>query len=205
MIRVMVVDDHPLVLEGLRTAIAEAPDVELVNLTSTLAAARLALLGDPDIVICDIRLSDGSGFELLADAACGPRPPAFLMISSFDSPQYIHASQRLGAAGFLLKSSPTSEILEAVRRIAAGGSAYDVRLMQGREPWHALTGRERDVLTGVVAGRTNDEIAGDLRISRKTVEVYLSRMFARSGSLSRTELAVKAEREGWLDIPSSGS
>jgi DNA-binding NarL/FixJ family response regulator len=65
----------------------------------------------------------------------------------------------------------------------------------------SLTIRQRGVLAGLLAGRTNEEIAGDLTISRKTVEVHLSRLFTRTGSLSRTELAVKAEREGWLNTP----
>lgn len=197
----MVVDDHPLVLDGLRQAIAEAPDLALLHSAGTLTGA-LAVLSDPaDVVICDIRLGDESGFELLVHAAELACPPAFLMISSFESPQYLHAAQRLGAAGFVLKTAPTSAILDAVRRIAAGGSAYDIRLMRGAQAWRPLTGRERNVVAGVVAGRSNDEIGSDLGISRKTVEVYLSRLFARSGAQSRTELAVLAERERWLDVP----
>lgn len=204
MIRVAVVDDHPLVLDGLRAALADSGDVELVASLATLADARAALNEEVDVVICDIRLGDESGFQLLSEAAGLTRAPAFLMISSFDSPQYVHAAQRLGAAGFLLKTAPSSEILAAVRRIAAGGSAYDVRLIRGRG-WRPLTKREHDVLAGVVNGRSNDEIAADLGVSRKTVEVYLSRLFVRSGAQSRTELAVLAERERWLDVPPAPS
>lgn len=204
MIRVAVVDDHPLVLDGMRQAIADAPDLELAASPASLDAARAALNEDVDVVICDIRLGEESGFQLLVEATeLSAKPPRFLMISSFDSPQYIHAAQRLGASGLLLKTAPTQEILDAVRRIAAGGSAYDLRLMRPGETWRPLSGREREVLAGVVAGRTNDEIAGDLGISRKTVEVYLSRLFARSGAQSRTELGVRAERERWLDVPPS--
>lgn len=200
-IRVAVVDDHPLVLDGLRQAIADAPDLELVHAPATIAEARAVLDDDLDVVVCDIRLGDESGFALLIEAAELQRPPAFLMISSFDSPQYIYAAQRMGASGFLLKTSASTEILDAVRRIAAGGSAYDLRVMRRGQPWRPLTGRERDVLSGVINGRSNDEIASDLGISRKTVEVYLSRLFVRCGAQSRTELAVLAEREHWLDVP----
>lgn len=200
MIRLAVVDDHPLVLDGLRAALADVDGIQLVASPATVADARAVLDDDLDVVICDIRLGNESGFQLLAEAAGRDRSPAFLMISSFDSPQYVYAAQRLGAAGFLLKTAPTTEILDAVLRIAAGGSAYDVRLMRSRA-WRPLTKREHDVLSGVVDGRSNDEIGSDLGVSRKTVEVYLSRLFARSGAQSRTELAVLAERERWLDVP----
>jgi two-component system response regulator DesR len=125
------------------------------------------------------------------------------MLSSFDTPQYIDAAQRLGAAGFLLKTTPTDEILAAVRRVNAGGSAFPLDLVRSgaQSPWKPLTPRERDVLAGLMRGRSNDEIAAELGISRKTVEAYLSRLFARAGALSRTELAVRAERERWLDMP----
>jgi DNA-binding NarL/FixJ family response regulator len=203
-IRVLLVDDHPLVTERLEARLRAEDDLGVVSSAATLAAAELALLQNTvDVAICDVRLPDGSGFELLDRAAALPSPPRFIMLSSFDTPQYVDAAQRLGAAGFLLKTTPTDEILEAVRRVHAGGSAFPIELIRAgaQSPWKPLTTRERAVLARLLKGRSNDEIAADLGISRKTVEAHLSRLFARAGALSRTELAIRAERERWLDMP----
>ena len=207
MIRVLLVDDHPLITERLETRLRGEPDIEVVSSATSKESAEVALATNGvDVVICDIRLPDGSGLELL-DEIAGPGSPRFLMLSSFDTPQYIDAAQRLGAAGFLLKTTPTDEILASVRRIHAGGTAFDLDLVRaGAEaPWHALTPRDRDVLAALMRGRSNDEIAAELHISRKTVEAHLSRLFAQTGVLSRTELAIRAERERWLDMPPARS
>lgn len=206
MIRVLLVDDHPLVTERLEARLRAEADMTVVTSAATLEEADLRLTqGDVDVAICDVRLPDGSGFELLDRSASLPDPPRFIMLSSFDTPQYIDAAQRLGAAGFLLKTTPTDEILAAVRRVNAGGSAFPLALVRSgaQSPWKPLTARERDVVDALMKGRSNDEIASDLGISRKTVEAYLSRLFARAGALSRTELAIRAERERWLDMPAT--
>lgn len=203
-IRVLLVDDHPLITERLDTRLRSESDIEVVACAASKEAAQLIMAERAlDLVICDVRLPDGTGFELLDEATSLPTPPRFLMLSSFDTPQYIDAAQRLGAAGFLLKTAPTEEIIAAVRRIHAGGSAYDLALVRSgaQAPWKPLTPRERDVLGALMRGRSNDEIAADLDISRKTVEAHLSRLFARAGVMSRTELALRAERERWLDMP----
>jgi DNA-binding NarL/FixJ family response regulator len=125
-IRVVIVDTHPMFVDGFRSAVATAQDMTVVASPSTLDAARDALQGTPEIVVCDIQLPRGTGFQLLAEARRQPHPPAFAMMSSSDSPHYAHASLRLGAAGFLLKTSPTTRILDSLRRIARGSNAYDV-------------------------------------------------------------------------------
>jgi DNA-binding NarL/FixJ family response regulator len=204
MIRVLLVDDHPLVTERLEARLGSEPDIDLLSSAGSVSAAEQALEDNQvDVVICDVRLPDGSGFELLDRSMSLGNPPRFIMLSSFDTPQYIDAAQRLGAAGFILKTAPTEEILASVRRVHAGGSAYGLDLVRAgaQSPWKPLTPRERDVLAGLMRGCSNDEIAADLRISRKTVEAHLSRLFTRAGALSRTELALRAERERWLDLP----
>lgn len=204
LIAVLLVDDHPLVIDGLVGRFRAEPDFDpVVDRASVVAAADALSHQQFDVVVCDVRLPDGSGFELLEMAGGLPRPPAFVMLSSFDTPQYVDAALKLGASGFLLKTAPPEELVAAVRRAHVGGTSFDLRLVRrGAEmPWRALTPRERDVVAGLIRGRSNDEIAGDLAISRKTVEAYLSRLFARAGAMSRTELAVRAERERWLDMP----
>ena len=124
------------------------------------------------------------------------------MLSTFQTPQYVTAAVALGASGFVAKTAPTEEIVDAVRIVANGGTAFPreaIRPARGR--WQPLTRREHDLIAGVLAGRSNDELSADLRIARKTVEAYLTRLYARFGVLSRTELAVLAEREQWLSLP----
>ena len=201
-IRILLVDDHPLVVDGLRSALRQEPDLEVRAVAGTVAAARAALEERVDVVICDVRLADGSGFELLKEAASENEGPAFLMISSFNAPQYVDAARRLGAAGFVVKTAPAEQIVSAVRRVQAGGVWFDAHAADrdGRRA-PVLTQRERDVIGLIVRGRSNEEIAGDLSISRKTVEAHLSKLYARTGAMTRTELAVLAERGGWLDVP----
>jgi len=93
---------------------------------------------------------------------------------------------------------PTAELIEAIRRVADGGIHFSSRPDLGSRP---LSGREREVLARIVDGRTNDEIGADLGITTRTVEAHLTRLYARSGVQSRTELATRAVREGWLDVP----
>ncbi len=205
-IRVLVIDDHPLVSDGLRQALGHEPDLEVVGVVGTVEAAWVRLhVGDIDVAIVDVRLPDGSGLELIRRAQTLPGRPAFLVLSSFPVPQYVDAARTLGASGFLVKTAPTDEIVAAVHRVASGGTAFDgPRQRPVEHRWQPLSGRERDVVVGVLRGRTNDEIGADLGISRKTVEAHLSRLYQRFGVIGRTELSVRAEREGWLDMPSGG-
>jgi DNA-binding NarL/FixJ family response regulator len=202
-IRVLVVDDHPIVLAGLVTALAQQPDIEMVlSARDREEAARLLEEHRIDVGLVDVRLQDGTGFDIIG-AHSAEEAPAWIILSSFESPQYLAAALRIGAAGYIGKTAPLAELVEAIRRAAAGGTAYDARQLRTAKPALAqtLSNRERDVLRGVLAGRSNDEIGLDLRIRRKTVESYLSTLFDRFGVTSRTELALIADREGWLDLP----
>jgi DNA-binding NarL/FixJ family response regulator len=202
MISILLVDDHPMVTERLESRLRAEHDMEPVLVAGTVAEARaLGAPGAFDVMVSDIRLPDGSGLDLLEASASWSHRPRVLLLTQFDLPQYLGAAQRLGAAGYLLKSTPTDAIVEAVRRVHAGGWAFAPDLADAERGWVPLRPRERDVLVGLMRGQSNDEIAASLGISRKTVEVYLGRLFARAGAASRTELAIVVERERWLDIP----
>jgi DNA-binding NarL/FixJ family response regulator len=201
LIDVLIVDDHPLVSEGLRAAVDADPDLRVVAVASSLSEARRALERlHPRVAVIDIRLGDGSGLELIdPDSAT-----ASILLSSFDTPQYIDAARRLGAAGFFLKSGPTDALLAGIKQVAAGDLAFAPEVVRheavsGR--WRPLSERERDVVRLLLEGRSNDEIARGLGLARKTVESHLAHLYERCGCASRTELAVRAEREGWLDLP----
>lgn len=195
-IRVVVVDDHPLVREGTAALLGAEPDVEVVGTAGSLdEAAALLESAAPDVVVLDIRLGQGSGLELLRAGGDGP---AVVIVTSYDYPQYVEAALRLGAAGFVLKTAPVSELVDAIRRAASGGMAFGSRPRSGGP---ALTARELDVVRLVVDGRSNDEIGAALGIGAKTVESHLRRLFERFSLASRTELATRALREGWLEVP----
>jgi DNA-binding NarL/FixJ family response regulator len=205
-IRVVIVDDHPLIVEGLRGALGRAPGLDIVGTAGSVEEAR-RLIGEtaPDIALVDLRLPDGSGTELLAEFQKRGDAPAFIVLSTFLTTQYVNAAIALGASGFLLKTTPTELILGAIQDVVGGKLAFSAEQLRAswRAGWTPLTARERDIIAGVMAGRSNDELSGSLSISRKTVEAYLSRLFDRFGVVTRTELAVLAEREQWLALPTA--
>jgi DNA-binding NarL/FixJ family response regulator len=197
MIRVAVVDDHPVFREGTAGLLAREPDMEVSALGGTLEDASAILAGPeaPDVLLLDVRLGDESGLSLL-DRGSGTC--AIVMFTAYDYPQYVQAALTLGAAGFVAKSAPIDELLAAVRHAASGGLAFS-RRPKGSAP--ALSEREVEVIRLVADGLSNDEIGQTLAVTSKTVESHIGRIFARTGVHSRTELAARAIREGWLDVP----
>ena len=186
---------------GTAALLRAQPGLEVVGVADSLAGARVAGLTDRaavDVLLLDIRLGTESGLALLAP---GADLPAVIVLTAYDYPQYAEAALRLGAAGFVLKTAPLPELVDAIRRVAAGGLAFAVR--PGSGAVH-LTRREHEVVRLVADGRSNDEIGVALGIGAKTVETHLARLFERLGIASRTELATRAVREGWLEVPPAG-
>jgi DNA-binding NarL/FixJ family response regulator len=214
LIRVAVVDDHPVVGEGTAAVLRGQPDLAVVGVAVSLDGARTSGLLDRaavDVILLDIRLGTESGLNLLSGTdrasgtgrAPGTGPlPAVIVLTAYDYPQYAEAALRLGAAGFVLKTAPLADLVDAIRRVAAGGLAFSIR--PSGEARARLTPREHAVVRLVTEGRTNDEIGAELGIGSKTVETHLSRLFERFGVASRAELAARAVREGWLDVPPEG-
>lgn len=198
-VRVAIVDDHPVVRDGTAALLAREPGIALVGVAGSVEEASPLLDASvADVVLLDIRLGADSGLRVLDETDAANRP-AIVVLTAYDYPQYAAAALRLGAAGFVVKTAPIAELIDAIRRAAAGGLAFGRRpLMSGAL---ALSARELDVVRLVVDGRSNDEIGAALGIGAKTVETHLARMFERTGVGSRTELATRALREGWLDVP----
>lgn len=204
LIRVAIVDDHPVVGEGTAAVLGSEPDLDVVGVATSLDGAKDAGLLDRagvDVVLLDLRLGADSGLRLLAERSARDDLPAIIVLTAYDYPQYVDAALQLGAAGFVLKTAPLAELVEAIRRVALGGLAFSVR---PRAATVRLTSRELEVVRLVADGRSNDEVGAELGISTKTVETHLARLFERTGVGSRTELATRAVREGWLDVPPSG-
>jgi DNA-binding NarL/FixJ family response regulator len=127
--------------------------------------------------------------------------PAILVLTAYDYPQYAEAALRLGAVGFVVKTAPMVQLVDAIRRAASGGLAFATRPDPSARI--RLTARELDVVRLVSEGRSNDEVGARLGIGAKTVETHLARLYERFSIGSRTELATRALREGWLDLPAT--
>lgn len=195
-IRVGVVDDHAVVRDGTAALLEREPDIDVVGVAATLESAAALLLLRPDVLVVDIRLGEENGLGLLRGATAADGP-AVVILTSFDYPQFVDAAYRLGASGYVLKTDPFANLIHAIRQVAAGGVAFSVRPSSGGA--RRLSLRELDVVSRVVDGRSNDEIAGQLGISVKTVESHLTRIYEWARVSSRTELVARAIREGWLE------
>jgi two-component system response regulator DesR len=201
-IAVLLVDDHPVVATGLADALSGQEGITVAAVAGTLAAARSMLATESfDVGLVDVRLPDGIGLDLISKFPRASGGPAWIVLSTFDLTEYIVVAFQRGASGYLLKTAPLADIVDSIRRVAAGGTAFEAGQLSAIAVGRVrLSPRERQVIAGVVASRSNDEIAGDLGVTRKTVESYLSRLFERLEVTSWVELALRAEREGWLDL-----
>jgi DNA-binding NarL/FixJ family response regulator len=198
-IRLAIVDDHPMVTGGLHAALRTIEDLDVVARAGTMTEARTILVRDDlDVVLLDVRLDDGNGLQALAERGARTRP-GVLVISSFKTNQYVAASARFGAAGFLLKTVPLPGLFEAIRIVAAGGSVFTQEQLQ--KGFVTLTPRERQIVRLAMDGLSNKEMAASLGMSPKTVESHLGGIYERfSIHGGRIELSFRAADEGWLDI-----
>ena len=196
-IRVAIIDDHPVFREGTAALLGREPDLTVSAVGGSAEDANGIVSGTdpPDVLLLDIRLGDDSGLRLVE--ALAPRT-AVIILTAYDFPEYVRAALEAGAAGFVAKGATTAELVAAIRSAAAGGLAFTRR---PDSPALRLTARETEVVRLVADGRTNDEIGQALGITTKAVEGHLGRVFARAGIQSRTELAVRAVREGWIELP----
>lgn len=210
MLRVALVDDHPAILAAVTTAIHASPDLRLVGTGRTfdeaLAFATVPRggAGRPDVLVCDMQLAgEAEGLRLLEHA--GSDAPAVLILSSFNQAPLVRAAFERGAAGYMVKTAEIGEILEAIRTVGGGGTAFSAAMLRTvRTSPRLPSTREVEVLSLLCAGASNDEIGARLGVSERTVESHLRRLFDRYGALSRTELAVLAVREGWVPDPGPG-
>jgi DNA-binding NarL/FixJ family response regulator len=204
LIRVAILDDHPVATAGIAGALLEAGDIEVVGRASSLGdAVRLVAETAPDVLLCDVQV--GPERALHVPELLGSPPPAVLFFTGYDYPSFVRAALDGGAAGYLLKSVPLEELLVAIRTVAGGGSYWDARhLRQARGAPKMPSDRELEVVALVGAGRSNAEIGARLGIDERTVESHLRRLYNRYGVNSRTELSAFCARSGWLDLNLDG-
>lgn len=202
MITVLVVDDHPSTAHGLAALLDRQSDLEVLGVAGAVEEA-LRIVGElrPDVVVCDIELNGAPGGFEIARRLQGEPGTAVLLFSSFDYPAFRQRAFDLRVAGYLLKTASLDEIAAAIRRVAAGGTAFDAAGMRDaalapRRP----SDRELELIRLVREGLSNDEAAVRLRIGTRGVESSLRRLFGRYGVLNRTALVELAEAQGWLAL-----
>jgi DNA-binding NarL/FixJ family response regulator len=198
MIRLAIVEDHPAIADGLTALLRDESDVVVVGTAGdSVAADQLIESASPDVVLCDIRLAGTvDGLEVLTHHTPGP---AFIFLSAYSYPSYYVAAVERGARGYLSKMATIEQILEAVRTVAAGGTAFPVAVRRAaRTALRPPTPREAQILALVAEGLANAEIAERLGLRVKTIESQLRRLFDRYDATNRTALVRVAQQQGWL-------
>jgi len=199
MIRVVVVDDHPIVRRGLTASLQRAGDVEVVGEAASVQEAREVVeCTGPDVVLCDLRLADGDGVRLVAWLAVrGQGAP--LVVTAYEDPFLVNAALAAGARGYVLKDATEPVLHEAVRAVARGATAFVGVAAEGpSQPPEVLSAREEAVLAGVARGLTNAEVAEELGIGEATVKTHLAHVFAKLGVQNRTQAVLVAIERGML-------
>lgn len=206
-IRIVLADDHPVVLGGLRALLESLQGYDVVAEASDgETAVRETQLSKPDVVLMDVRMPGIDGIEATRRIKTAVPEAAVLMLTMHDDDETVLAAMRAGASGYVLKGAAQDEIDRAIRAVVAGEAIFGpgvARKLLGLfsssvpdRPFPELTDREREVLDLVAAGRNNAAIAADLFLAPKTVANHISAIFAKLRVADRSEAIVRARREG---------
>jgi DNA-binding NarL/FixJ family response regulator len=205
-LRVMLVDDHEVVRDGIRAMLATEDDIHVTTEAGTVREAiDEADRTRPDVVVMDVRLADGSGIEATREIRAKHPTTRVLMLTSFADDEALFASIMAGASGYVLKQVRSGELVRAIRAVGAGDSLLDPsvttavlnRLRMGKhlmrdEKLARLSPQEERILSLIADGRTNKEVGDELQLAEKTVKNYVSSI------LSKLEVARRAEAAAYL-------
>lgn len=208
MIRLVLVDDEPMVVAHLRTILESASDISVVGQAQDGAEAVEAVVRHrPHVVLMDLRMPGVDGLTAIERIAKMPDPPAMVALTTFDADAYVLRALWSGASGFLLKSTPAEDLISLVRvaadghtvlspeaasRLVAASRGEYRQLEEAKRRIANLTEREVDVLTCLGQGLSNADIAGRLHLSEATVKSYVSRMLLKLGCTNRTQAGLLA-------------
>ena len=205
MIRLVIVDDHSLVRDGLRARLSVVAGLQVIGeAAGGEQALQLAAELAPDLMLVDVGMRGMNGIELAT--ILRDRHPAIrvLMLSMYDTREYVLSAVRAGARGYVLKESPTEEILSAISAVCAGGNYFSAQVsnlvMQPGAPVPQLTAREHEVLLLLAHGRSNKLVARQLAISVRTVETHRFSLRRKLGVDSASELLKIAVTNGWTTL-----
>ena len=203
-IRIMVVDDHPVVRFGLVAMLGAQPDFTVVAQASTgEEAIALFRRHQPDVCLMDLRLPELGGAEAIRLIRKEFPNSVFIVLTTFHGDEDIHRAMSAGARSYLLKGMPHDELLDAVRKVHAGRQYLPSEVRQSlanRTPGSNLSAREAEILGLIVKGLTNKEIATELNITVGTVKWHLNSLFARLNVADRTQAAVAALHRGIVEL-----
>ncbi len=212
MISVLLVDDHALIRKGFRLVLSAEADIQVAGEAADGGTAvTMCSALRPDVVLMDVRMPGRDGIEATRDIVAAGLPSKVLILTTFDLDDYVYASLRAGASGFLLKDTQPDALVAAIHTIAAGDAVLAptstkrlIRQFASTQPpgapssqhaaqiRQALTGREQDVFSDIAAGMSNSEIAADLHLSEGTVKIHVGRILAKLGLRDRVQAVVLA-------------
>lgn len=203
-IGVFLLDDHEVVRRGVADLISREPDLTVVGEAGTAAGALEAIVAcNPDVAVLDVRLGDGDGIEVCRDVRSEFPGVACLMLSSFSDDQAFIDAAMAGAAGYVLKQITSNELIESIRKVAAGAQLLDkaevrLRMQRLRQSEDgvmlSLTPQEQRIFELIGEGRSNRQIADEMYLAEKTVKNYISNLFVKLGITRRTQAAAMAAR-----------
>jgi DNA-binding NarL/FixJ family response regulator len=203
-IRILGVDDHPLLRQGIAAVINNQTDMELVSQASTgTEAVQKFRTYQPDITLMDLRLPDLSGIDAMMAIRAEFPSARIIVLTTFEGDVEIERALKAGARGYLLKSMPPDELVEVIRQVHAGKKQVPPQIaavLAEHLTDEALTDREVDVLKQVAGGDRNKDIADKLYISEETVKVHVKHIMEKLGATDRTQAVAIAVRRGIIQL-----